>query len=102
MSAADSSKGDIVASTDFQDLPEERRAVVARLRREIAEGTYETPGRLEAALDAFLDQSEGNGSGPADKGHVKSPLRSNGLIAKSPLRSNGLNAKGPWRPDLFR
>ncbi len=67
---------DIVASTDLQDLPEERRAVVARLRREIALGTYETPARLEAALDAFLDQSEGNGSGPANKGDFDDPWRS--------------------------
>lgn len=42
------------------ELPEDRRALVARLRGEIARGTYDTPQRMEAALDAFLDRPEGN------------------------------------------
>jgi hypothetical protein len=36
------------------ELPEDRRALVARLRGEIARGTYETAERLEGALEAFL------------------------------------------------
>ncbi len=79
-----------MASIDFQDLPEERRAVVARLRREIAQGSYETPGRLEGAIEAFLDQSEGNGSGSADKDE------------KNPFRKERGDRIDPWRPDLFR
>ncbi len=34
----------------------ERAAKIADLKREIAAGTYETPQRLEAAIDAFLDE----------------------------------------------
>jgi len=83
-----------------------------RLRREIAQGTYETPARFEAALDAFLDQSEGNGSGPADKG-VQSPLaqrvddRESPFAQRkgdreSPFATRRGDFKDPWRPDLFR
>jgi hypothetical protein len=31
-----------------------RRPLVARIRREIAEGTYDTPEKFEAALDRLL------------------------------------------------
>jgi len=31
---------------------------IAAIRREIAEGTYETPEKLSAALDAFLKEAE--------------------------------------------
>lgn len=34
---------------------EVRSDLVARIRNEIAAGTYETPEKLEAALDRFLD-----------------------------------------------
>ncbi len=33
-----------------------RQAKVAEIRRQIAAGTYETPEKLERALDAFLDR----------------------------------------------
>lgn len=34
----------------------EREARIAELRRQIAAGTYETPGRLEAAVDILLER----------------------------------------------
>ena len=34
----------------------EREAHLAEIRRQIADGTYETPERLEAAVDALLDE----------------------------------------------
>jgi hypothetical protein len=48
------------------ELPADRRMLVARLRQEIADGTYDTPERMERALDAFLDR-QGNPPGPAAK-----------------------------------
>lgn len=33
-----------------------RQAKVAEIRRQIAAGTYETPEKLDRALDAFLDR----------------------------------------------
>lgn len=33
-----------------------RQAKVAKIRRQIAAGTYETPDKLERAIDAFLDR----------------------------------------------
>lgn len=33
-----------------------RQDVVSRIRAEIASGTYETPGKLDVALDRLLDQ----------------------------------------------
>jgi len=35
-------------------LPEIRRDLVERVRAEIAAGTYETPERIDAAIDALL------------------------------------------------
>jgi hypothetical protein len=35
-----------------------RLALVNRVRREIAEGTYDTPEKWEAALDRLLDRLE--------------------------------------------
>jgi hypothetical protein len=35
----------------------DRQARIAEIRREIAAGTYETPARLEAAVDLFLEAS---------------------------------------------
>jgi len=35
----------------------DRQARIAEIRCEIAAGTYETPARLEAAIDSFLDSS---------------------------------------------
>lgn len=33
-----------------------RRGLVARVRREIAEGTYDTPDKLEKALERLLER----------------------------------------------
>ncbi len=35
----------------------DRQERIAEIRREIAAGTYETPARLEAAIDLFLEAS---------------------------------------------
>jgi|GEM_PF-1460699 hypothetical protein len=35
-----------------------RRARLASIRRQIADGTYETPDKLAAAIDAWLEQHE--------------------------------------------
>jgi hypothetical protein len=51
---------------DLRDLPEDRRALVARLRREIADGTYETNERLEGAVEAFLESGDSNFASPGD------------------------------------
>lgn len=40
------------------DDPNIRRELVERVRREIAEGTYDTPEKWEAALDRMLDRLE--------------------------------------------
>ena len=37
---------------------------IAAIRREIAAGTYETPEKLSAALDAFLEAAGKNTSPP--------------------------------------
>ncbi len=38
--------------------PSIRRELVERVRREIAAGTYDTPEKMEKALDRFLDRLE--------------------------------------------
>jgi anti-sigma28 factor (negative regulator of flagellin synthesis) len=43
----------------------ERAERIAAIRREIAAGTYETPEKLSAALDAFLEASDAETSPPA-------------------------------------
>jgi negative regulator of flagellin synthesis FlgM len=40
----------------IQDLPEVRTEVVARVKEEIAAGTYETPERMEIAVDRLMDE----------------------------------------------
>jgi hypothetical protein len=50
----------------------ERAARIAEIRRQIAAGEYDTPERIEAALEAFLDSddaSSGN-DGPLPPRHV--------------------------------
>ena len=45
-----------------RETSNERAERIARIRREIAAGTYETPAKLARALDAFLDcQQPGRG-----------------------------------------
>ena len=41
-------------SAEIHRLPERRRQLVFRIRRQIAEGTYETPDKLEMALDRLF------------------------------------------------
>ena len=43
---------------EHQDDVHFRADLVARVRREIAEGTYDTPEKLEIALDRLLDRLE--------------------------------------------
>ena len=40
------------------DDPDIRSDLVLRIRREIAEGTYDTPEKLQAALDRLLERLE--------------------------------------------
>jgi negative regulator of flagellin synthesis FlgM len=51
-----------VADNAENPSPEEplfRAALVERIRREIAAGTYETPEKWEIALDRLLERLEG-------------------------------------------
>jgi negative regulator of flagellin synthesis FlgM len=43
-------------ATEIHRLPEARRQLIFRIRREIAEGTYETSEKLEIALDRLIDR----------------------------------------------
>ncbi|HEY1599046.1 MAG TPA: hypothetical protein VGG64_05560 [Pirellulales bacterium] len=45
--------------TNFPQSPAERRVRLAEIRQAIEAGTYETPERLSAAVDALLDDFEG-------------------------------------------
>jgi negative regulator of flagellin synthesis FlgM len=38
------------------EAAEDRQSLVARIRQQIAAGTYETPEKLNAAVDRLLDQ----------------------------------------------
>jgi hypothetical protein len=49
-------QGEAVPAQD--DDPNFRADLVARIRREIAEGTYGTPAQLEAALERMLERLE--------------------------------------------
>lgn len=49
-----SSAADFVAQA--QQLPEVRSDRIASIRAAIADGTYETPDKLDAALSAMLDE----------------------------------------------
>jgi hypothetical protein len=40
-----------------------RHLLIQRVRREIAEGTYDTPEKLEAALDRLLRRLDPDGAG---------------------------------------
>lgn len=50
---------DIQATRDFSSemhrLPEQRRQLIFRIRRQIAEGTYDSERKLEVALDRMFD-----------------------------------------------
>ena len=45
-----------LAAIEAQESGEIRADLVARVRNEIAAGTYETPEKLDAALDRLLDE----------------------------------------------
>jgi negative regulator of flagellin synthesis FlgM len=44
------------AASRLADLPDIRHERVAAIKAQIAAGTYETPDKLDAALDALLDE----------------------------------------------
>ena len=46
---------------------------IAEIRRQIAAGTYETPDKLSAALDAFLCSQERTDETDGDEGGPKAP-----------------------------
>ena len=46
-------------SADVHRLPEARRQLIFRVRREIAEGTYDTDDKLEIAMERMLECSFG-------------------------------------------
>jgi anti-sigma28 factor (negative regulator of flagellin synthesis) len=48
------------ANLDPSNSPPIREDLVARVRQEIADGTYETPEKWEIALDRLLDRLERN------------------------------------------
>ena len=52
----------IYSSGPTEDLDRAER--IAAIRREIAAGTYDTPEKLSAALDSFLDTAGENTSPP--------------------------------------
>jgi hypothetical protein len=51
---------------ELHELPEHRRELIFRIRRQIAEGTYDDEQKLELALDRLLDRLEVNADDPQD------------------------------------
>ena len=51
-------KGPIARARFRRSSPDIRRELVERIRREIAEGTYDTPEKWELALERLLDRLE--------------------------------------------
>jgi hypothetical protein len=45
---------------EMSRLPEERRQLIFRIRRQIAEGTYETERKLELAVERMLESVVGS------------------------------------------
>ena len=43
-------------NAELHALPEKRRQLIFRIRRQIAEGTYDTPERFDAAIDRLFDR----------------------------------------------
>ncbi|MBX3415850.1 MAG: hypothetical protein KF708_24420 [Pirellulales bacterium] len=52
-----------------------RDARLAEIRRRIAAGTYDTPLRLEAALEAFLESTDARGVSEAELPAERRPAR---------------------------
>lgn len=46
-------------AAEIHQLPAERRELVFRVRRQLAEGTYESETNLDLALDRLLDDLDG-------------------------------------------
>ena len=46
-------------ASEIHRLPEPRRQLIYRVRREIAEGSYDTEEKMEIALDRMLDRHFG-------------------------------------------
>lgn len=44
---------------EIHHLPEDRRQLIFRVRRQIAEGTYDTPAKFELAIERLLERLEG-------------------------------------------
>lgn len=53
--------------------PQLRGEYLARLRREIEASSYETPEKLGAALDQFLDTTDASCAQPAAHSAARSP-----------------------------
>ena len=47
-----------------------RELELAALKRQIREGTYETPEKIEAAIDAFLDEMSGDKFSSDERGEI--------------------------------
>jgi negative regulator of flagellin synthesis FlgM len=43
-------------ASQLGEVPEIRHDLVARVKAAIAEGTYETPGKLDVAVERLLDE----------------------------------------------
>ena len=51
----------------LKDIPDSRKDLVRRVRKAIADGNYDTPERLDAAIDAMLREVLEDESGPSTK-----------------------------------
>ena len=47
-------------AAEIHSLPESRRQQIFRIRREIAEGVYDTPDKLEIAVERMIDRVLGS------------------------------------------
>lgn len=53
----------------------ERTERIAEIRRQIAAGTYDTPERMEAALEGFLDSDDARDISPRSSVPLRGPHR---------------------------
>lgn len=58
---------------EIYQLPEARRQLLFRIRRQIAEGTYDTDDKLEVALDRMIDRVAGVELEDLPPGHPEAP-----------------------------
>jgi hypothetical protein len=64
-----------IADTSPENAPADdgvlaRAARIAEIRRQVAAGEYDTPQRIEAALEAFLDSDDASDGGHVPPRHV--------------------------------